>query len=129
MQVQREVPKDIDAYIATFTPEVQAILQRIRSTVRKAAPDARETISYRMPTFVQSGVVIYFAAFKKHIGVYPPVRGDAKLLRAVSKYAGEKGNLSFPLDEPMPYELIAQIVKLKVRQNVEKARAKAPSRK
>ena len=110
-------PKDIDEYIALFSPEVQAILEKIRSTIRNVAPDAQETISYRIPTFKLNGVVVYFAAFKKHIGFYPPVRGDATLQKAVSTYAGEKGNLRFPLDHPIPYGLIERIVKLRVKQN------------
>jgi uncharacterized protein YdhG (YjbR/CyaY superfamily) len=113
----------MDDYIAACSPEVQAILERIRLTVKKAAPDARETISYGMPTFTLSGVLVHFAAFKKHIGLFPPVRGDAGLQKAVAPYAGEKGNLRFPLDRPIPYGLIERIVKLKVKQNLSKAGA------
>ena len=108
---------DIDAYIATFPPDVQAILEKIRSTVREAAPDAEEKISYRIPAFTLEGNLIYFAAFKRHIGVYPPVRGPEAFVRAVAAYANEKGNLRFPLDEPMPYGLIGRIVKARVREN------------
>ena len=107
---------DIDAYITTFPPEVRVILRAIRATVRTAAPDAEERISYRMPAFFQDGVLIYFAAFKKHIGVFPPVR-DERLRAAVAKYAGPKGNLQFPLAEAMPYALIARIVKARLREN------------
>src|SRR5581483_6694345 len=109
-------PKTIDEYIAGFAPEVQEILERIRGTIRRAAPAAQEAISYRMPTFKLNGNLVHFAAFKKHIGFYPPVRGDAKLAKAVSPYAGPKGNLRFPLDRPMPYDLIERIVKLRVEQ-------------
>jgi uncharacterized protein YdhG (YjbR/CyaY superfamily) len=116
-------PKDIDEYIASFSPEVRAILKRIRLTIRQAAPDAQETISYKMPAFAQDGILVYFAAFKKHIGLYPPVSGDAKLEKAIAPYAGEKGNLRFPLDQPIPYELIEKIVKLRVKQNRAKTRA------
>lgn len=116
-------PKNIDEYIALFSPDIQAILERIRSTIKQAVPDARETISYRMPAFTLHGILVYFAAFKKHIGLYPPVRGDAKLQKLISSYAGEKGNLKFPLDQPIPYDLIDQIVKLRVKQNLSKARA------
>jgi len=116
-------PKSIDEYIASFSPEVRAILERIRLTIRNAAPDAQETISYRIPTFTLNGALVHFAAFKKHIGFYPPVRGDAKLEKASSIYAGEKGNLRFPLDQPTPYELIERLVKLRVKQNLSKARA------
>lgn len=122
MAANRPVPRNIDEYIASFPPDVQAILERIRVTIRKAAPDAKETISYRIPAFVQSGVLVYFAAFKKHIGFYPPVAGDAQLECEVSNYAGEKGNLRFPLDRPIPYDLIGQIVKLRVGRNLSKLR-------
>ncbi|MEQ1833302.1 MAG: DUF1801 domain-containing protein [Candidatus Eisenbacteria bacterium] len=111
----------IDDYIATFPPRVRAILQRIRRTVRAAAPGAREVISYRMPAFKQHGILLYFAAFKEHIGVFPPVRGDVKLVGELAPWAGEKGNLRFPLDEPMPYGLIERIVKLRVKQDAAKA--------
>ncbi len=120
--MSRAVPKDIDEYIAGFGPDIRAILERIRESVRKAAPGAQETISYRIPAFTQNGVLVYFAAFKRHIGLFPPVKGDATLEKAASPYAGEKGNLRLPLDQPVPYALIERIVKLRVKQN----RAKAP---
>jgi uncharacterized protein YdhG (YjbR/CyaY superfamily) len=121
-------PRSIDEYIAAFSPEVQAILERIRSTIRKAAPEAQETISYKIPAFTLNGILVYFAAFKQHIGLYPPVKGDARLERAIAPYAGEKGNLRFPLDQPIPYGLIERIVKLRVKQNLEKAAAKRKKR-
>lgn len=117
-------PETIDEYIATFPADVRAILKKIRATARKAAPQATEKISYRMPAFAMKGILIYFAAFKQHIGVYPPIRGDKKLDRNLAPYRGEKGNLKFPLDEPMPYDLIARIVRLRVKQQLEKALAK-----
>jgi uncharacterized protein YdhG (YjbR/CyaY superfamily) len=117
-------PKTIDEYIASCPPEVQAVLERIRSTIRGAAPDARETISYRIPAFTQNGALVYFAAFKQHIGFYPPVTGDARLEKAVSPYAGPKGNLKFPLDHPVPYDLIERIVKHRARQNFAKGTSK-----
>jgi uncharacterized protein YdhG (YjbR/CyaY superfamily) len=116
-------PKSIDEYIASFSPEVQAILEKIRLTIRNAAPDAQETISYNIPTFTLKGALVHFAGFKKHIGFFPPVRGDARLEKAASTYAGEKGNLQFPLDQPIPYGLIERLVKLRVKQNLLKARA------
>jgi uncharacterized protein YdhG (YjbR/CyaY superfamily) len=121
MPASQAPPKSIDDYIASFSPEVRAILERIRLTIRNAAPGAEETIAYKMPTFTLSGPLVYFAAFKKHIGLYPPVRGDARLEKAISTYAGEKGNLRFPLDQPIPYDLIERIVKLRVKQNLSKA--------
>jgi uncharacterized protein YdhG (YjbR/CyaY superfamily) len=116
-------PKNIDEYIARSSPAVRAILKRIRSTIRNAAPDAREAISYRMPAFFQHGVLVYFAAFRNHIGLYPPVSGDASIEKAISPYAGPKGNLRFPLDRPIPYALIERIVKLRVKQDLAKAAA------
>jgi uncharacterized protein YdhG (YjbR/CyaY superfamily) len=124
MAAARTTPKDVDDYIAGFAPDVQSILQRIRSTVRKVAPDAVEGISYAIPCFKLDGVLVYFAAFQQHIGFYPPVRGDAALEKAAAKYAGEKGNLRFPLDQPIPYPLIERIVKLRVKQNRAKAAPK-----
>src|SRR5689334_10961494 len=102
MATARATPKNIDEYVGCFPPDVQAILEKIRLTIRQAAPDAQETISYKIPAFRFHGILVYFAAFKKHIGFYPPVRGDAKLEKSVSEYAGEKGNLQFPLDQPIP---------------------------
>jgi uncharacterized protein YdhG (YjbR/CyaY superfamily) len=97
-------------------------LRKLRATIRRAAsPDAAEMISYRMPAFARHGMLVYFAAFKNHIGLFPPVRGNAKLEAAVAKYAGPKGNLQFPLDQAIPYTLIARIVRLRVKQNLEKA--------
>ena len=120
---RRSAPESIDEYISAFPPEVQVILQQVRKVVRGAAPGAQETISYQIPAFKLNGVLVYFAAFKKHIGFYPPVRGDARLEKAVAPYAGEKGNLRFPLDQPIPFALIERITKLRVKQNVAKARS------
>jgi uncharacterized protein YdhG (YjbR/CyaY superfamily) len=106
----------IDEYIEQQAPDVQPILRRIRATIRKAVPDATEIISYRMPAFTRERIVVYFAAFKNHIGLFPPVKGDAALKRAIAPYAGEKGNLRFPLDQEMPYALIARIAKARARQ-------------
>jgi uncharacterized protein YdhG (YjbR/CyaY superfamily) len=117
------MPKTIDEYISAFSPEVRAILRRIRQAVRSAAPDAQEAISYRIPAFKLNGVLVYFAAFEKHIGFYPPIRGDSRLEKALSPYAGEKGNLRFPLDQPIPYTLIERITKLRVKQNLAKTQA------
>ena len=117
---RRPNPQTMDAYVAGFSPEIRQILQNIRRTVLRIAPKAEETISYRMPAFKLHGVLLYFAAFKNHIGLYPPVRGDARLIQAVKPYAGPKGNLRFPLDQPMPYTLIAKIVRLRMKQNLAK---------
>lgn len=117
-------PQTIDEYIALFPPDVREILQTIRRTIRAEAPDAEETISYRMPAFRQKGILLYFAAFKKHIGLYPPVSGDAAIMKAIAPYAGEKGNLQFPLDRPIPYDLIRKIARLRVKQDGSKVKKK-----
>ena len=120
---------DIDGYISQFPADVQAILQKMRTTIRTAAPAAKETISYLMPAFKLHGMLVYFAAWEKHIGVYPPISGDKTLEKAVERYAGPKGNLQFPLDEPIPYDLIERIVKLRVKQDSLKTAAKRKKRK
>jgi uncharacterized protein YdhG (YjbR/CyaY superfamily) len=117
-------PKDIDSYISQSPADVQAVLKKVRATISHAAPDAKEVISYQMPAFKQHGILVYFAAWKEHIGLYPPISGDKSLEKAVARYAGPKGNLQFPLDEPIPYDLIERIVKLRVKQDSEKAAAK-----
>lgn len=130
----RNRPETVDDYIAGFPPKVRAVLRKVRSTVRKAAPRAREVISYSMPALKQDGILVYFAAFKGHIGLYPPIKGDAKLEQAAARYAGPKGNLSFSYAESIPYALIAALTKLRARQDAAKAvnrrraRRAAPSR-
>ena len=114
---------DIDQYIEQFPPDVQEILQKIRTTVARAVPKAEEKISYRIPAFMLDGIVIYFAAFKKHIDVFPPVR-DPKLKKEVARYAGPKGNLQFPLNERIPYALIGRIAKAHAKANAARAAAK-----
>jgi uncharacterized protein YdhG (YjbR/CyaY superfamily) len=99
----------IDEYVNTFPKNVQAILEKMRTTIKKAAPEAEETISYKMPTFKLKGsVLVYFAAFRRHIGLFPPAPREFK--NEISKYEGPKGNLKFPTDEPIPYDLVTRIV-------------------
>ena len=124
MKSDTSPPATIDEYIAALPPVVQAILRKIRAVLRRAAPDAQETISDRMPALRQSGVLLYFAAFRNHIGLYPPVRGDAAIEKEASPYAGEKGNLRFPLDRPIPYDLIERIARLRVMQDRAKSAAR-----
>jgi uncharacterized protein YdhG (YjbR/CyaY superfamily) len=109
-------PKSVDAYIASSPPQVEAILEAIRTTVQNAAPLAEERISYGMPAYSLGGVLVYFAAFKSHVGFYPPIR-DKSLRRLTAKYAGPKGNLQFPLSEPIPHALITKIVKARVKEH------------
>lgn len=125
----RTGPASVDAYIASFPPEVRAVLEQVRQVVRMAAPDAHEVISYQMPALRQHGILVYFAAFKKHIGFYPPVWGDARLERAAAPYAGEKGNLRFPLDEPIPLALIERLTRHRVKQDLASAAEKLGKRR
>lgn len=111
----RPASDPIADYIAAAAPEAQPVLRRIRAAVRAAVPDAEECISYRMPALRVRKVFFYFAAFKKHIGIYPPVKGSATLQKRLAPFRGPKGNLQFPLDRPMPYALIAQVAKTLAR--------------
>jgi len=118
----------IDEYIATFPHEVRTILQEIRETIPAAAPDAEEKISYQMPTFTLKGNLVHFAAFKNHIGFYPTPGGIEAFKEEVARYQGAKGSIRFPLDEPMPLNLITRIVKLRGAENLEKAENKSRKR-
>ncbi len=106
----------IDEYIATFPEEVQEILKKIRHTIHKAAPEAVEALSYQIPTFKLKGNLVHFAAFKNHIGFYPTPSGTAAFQTELAPYKGGKGSIQFPLDKPIPYELIAKIVKFRVKE-------------
>lgn len=127
MKNEQTVARDIDEYIAGFPKDVQEILQKIRRTIRKAAPQAEETISYKMPTFNLNGnYLIYFAAYKKHIALYPAPVGVPEFEEEIAPYASGKGTLQFPLNKPLPYNLITRIVKFRVKENRTRARAKSP---
>jgi uncharacterized protein YdhG (YjbR/CyaY superfamily) len=115
-------PKDIDAYIAAFPKDVQKILERIRTTIRKAAPEAKETIAYRIPTFTLEGNLVHFAAFRTHVGFYPTPTGIEKFKTELSNYEGAKGSVRFPLDKPIPFALIGEIVRFRVSENLERVR-------
>jgi len=116
-------PKTIEEYIAGFPDDVQEILQKIRMTIRKAAPDAEETIKYEMPTFTLKGNLVHFGAYKTHIGLYPAPTGDEKFNTELAAYKAEKGTVRFPLDKPIPFDLIGQIVELRVKENLKRAEA------
>jgi uncharacterized protein YdhG (YjbR/CyaY superfamily) len=118
LNVASDPASDFDAYIAGQPPAVRPLLEQVRAAVRRAAPEATEVISYRIPAFRQRGVLVYFAAFKRHIGFYPPVQGDPELQAAVAPYAGEKGNLRFLLDEPLPLDLIERVTRLRLAQDL-----------
>ena len=124
MKTDQTTPKSIDQYIAGYPPDVQAILEKIRLTIRKVAPDAQETIKYQLPTLTLKGNLVHFGAFQKHIGFYPTPTGTAKFKKELSVYEGAKGSIRFPLDRPIPYALIRKIVKFRVKENLERAKAK-----
>lgn len=116
--------QSIDEYVATFSKDIQTVLQLIRRTIREAAPQAVETMSYQIPTFKLQGNLVHFAAWKKHIGFYPGSSGIRKFKRDLSAYEGAKGSVQFPLDKPMPLGLIKKIVKFRTKENEAKAAAK-----
>jgi uncharacterized protein YdhG (YjbR/CyaY superfamily) len=124
MESSQTAPKDIDEYIARFPDDVREILEKITVTIRKAAPEAKETISYQIPTFTLNGNLVHFAAFRKHIGFYPGPSGIEKFKDELSVYYGAKGSVQFPLDKPIPFSLISRIVKFRVNENSKKAEAK-----
>jgi uncharacterized protein YdhG (YjbR/CyaY superfamily) len=124
MTAPSAAPESVDHYIAAFEPGTRAILEQVRAAARAGAPEATEIISYRMPALRQHGVLVYYAAFKGHIGFYPPIRGDAELERQAAPYAGEKGNLRFPYTEPIPYALITALTRLRLEQDLAHAAAR-----
>jgi len=124
MRTRQTAPSDIDEYIAGFPKDVRELLQKIRKTIRKAAPRAEEAITYQIPTFTLNGNLVYFAAFKKHIGFYPVPRGHAKFKKQLADYEGGKGTARFPLDKPIPFALITRIVKFRAKENLERAAAR-----
>jgi len=115
----------IDEYIATFPKEIQKILEKVRATIKIAAPKAEEKIAYQMPTFYLKGNLVHFAAYKNHIGFYPTPSGIEKFKNELSVYEGAKGSVQFPLDQPIPYDLISKIVAFRVQENLERAAAKS----
>jgi uncharacterized protein YdhG (YjbR/CyaY superfamily) len=124
MKTKQATAQDIDAYIAGFGQDVRKILEKIRMTIRKAAPRAEERISYQIPCFALNGNLVYFAAFKKHIGFYPTSSAVRKFKKELSVYEGAKGSVRFPLDKPIPHGLISKIVKFRVKENLKKAKAR-----
>lgn len=117
-------PKDINEYIASFSPEVQKLLEQVRSTIQKAAPEAEEAISYAMPTFKLKGNLVHFAAFTNHIGFYALPSGNVAFQKELANYKTGKGSIQFPLSEPLPLDLITKIVKFRIEENIKKAELK-----
>ena len=124
MKTSSTGPKTIDEYIAGFPPDIQEILEKIRAVIHSEAPEAQETINYQMPTFVLNGNLVHFAAFKNHIGFYPTPSGIEKFQKEIAKYKYAKGSVQFPLDQPIPYDLIRKIVKFRVKENKAKGKKK-----
>jgi uncharacterized protein YdhG (YjbR/CyaY superfamily) len=124
MKRNNTAPATIDDYVAAFPEAIQKVLEKIRATVRKAAPNAEEAISYGMPTFKLEGNLVHFAAFKNHFGFYPTSSGTAKFKKELSIYEGSKGAVRFPMGKPIPFALIAKIVKFRVRENLQRAEQK-----
>jgi uncharacterized protein YdhG (YjbR/CyaY superfamily) len=121
--------REVDAYIAGFPRPAQVLLKKVRATIRAAAPEAEEIISYRIPAYRRHGIVVFFAGFKAHIGLFPPVQGSASLQKAAAKYAGPKGNLRFPYDRPLPLALISRIVRHNLKRDAQRARERPARRK
>lgn len=121
MEGKQSPPKDIDDYIGRFPPQIQEILEKIRAVVRETAPEAEEAIAYQMPTFRLNGNLVHFAAFKNHIGFYPTPTGIEAFQPELAAYAGAKGSVQFPLNQPIPYDLIRRIVAYRVEENRSKA--------
>ncbi|MBK6933495.1 MAG: DUF1801 domain-containing protein [Saprospirales bacterium] len=122
--MQKNTSKSIAEYTARFPEDIREILENIRLTIRAAAPDAVETISYQMPTFTLYGNLVHFAAHKKHIGFYPAPSGIAAFISELSTYKHAKGSVQFPLDQPIPYDLIGRIVQFRAQENMEKAKGR-----
>ena len=122
--MDKKTHQDVDEYISGFPEDVQVKLEKLRATIREAAPEAEEKISYQMPTYAQEGNLVHFAAYKNHIGFYPTPSGIEKYKEALSVYKGAKGSVQFPLNEPIPYELVREIVAFRVQENLERAEAK-----
>lgn len=114
----------IDAYIAEFPPEQQKIMQQVRQTIRAAAPEATEAMSYGMPTFKLAGNLVHFAAWKTHLGFYPAPSALVQFSKELSGYTGSKGAVQFPYDQPMPLDLITRMTKFRVQENLAKQKAK-----
>lgn len=122
--MEKTNPKTIDEYIALFPAETQEILQQIRETIHNAVPNAREVISYKMPAFKQNTVLVYFAAYEKHIGFYPTGSGIEAFQHEFGDYKWSKGAVQFPIDKPMPLDLISRITKFKAERDLDKVATK-----
>lgn len=124
MKTKRDIAIDVDAYIAGFPKETQTLLEQLRATIMKAAPDAEEVISYQMPAYRYNGMLVYFAGYKNHVGFYPGAAGIEAFKKELSVFKGAKGSVQFPLDKPLPIQLVARIVAFRVKENLKRAGTK-----
>lgn len=124
MKANESGSREVDAFIARYPPEVQEVLQKIRGIIREAAPEAKETINYGIPTFTLNGNLVHYSALTKHIGFYPTPSGIEKFKKELSKYEGAKGSVKFPLDQPIPYDLIRRITEFRVKEQQAKVKKK-----
>ena len=129
MQSNKAGFASIDEYIASFPEETQKILEELRATIKAAAPGGEEKISYQMPAFALKGNLVYFAAFKNHIGFFPTASGIEAFKKELSIYEGSKGTVRFPIDKPLPLKLIRKIVRFRVAENLKKAELKSSKKK
>lgn len=129
METNKITSQSIDEYIIKFPPEIQEILTKLRQVIKECAPDATEKISYQMPTFELHGNLVHFAAFKHHIGFYPTPSAIVAFKAELSEYKGSKGAIQFPLEKPLPYQLIRQIVQFRVTESIKKAEDKLNKKK
>ncbi len=129
MKSEKKSPVNIDEYISGFREDIQTILQSLRQTIQIAAPEATETISYQMPTFVLNGNLVHFAAFDKHIGFYPTPKGIESFKNELSIYKSGKGSVQFPIDQPLPLDLISRMVKMRKEENLQKEKQKLNKKK
>lgn len=124
MEESGKVPKTIDEYIAQCPPELQNTLQQLRKVIKRAAPEAEEKISWQMPTFYLHGNLVHFAAHKHHIGFYPAPTGIETFKQRLAQYKSSKGAVQFPIDKPLPFELIEEMVAFRAAENIKEHEAK-----
>lgn len=129
MDLNSKTVTNMDEYISRFDENIQRLLEDIRKCIREAAPEAEEKISYQMPTFAYYGNLVHFAAYSGHIGFYPAPSGIEAFKDRLSQYKWAKGSVQFPIDKPMPFELISDIVRFRVQENAEKVKASAKRKK
>lgn len=124
MAISKKTPKNIDQYVGRFPEEIQERLEKMRLTIQRAAPRAEETISYGIPAFKLNGMLVWFAAFKNHIGLYPRKTAMVAFKRELSGYKTAKGSVQFPFDEPLPVGLVSRIVKFRAKENLANTKKK-----